>query len=562
MSDIKQVIMGFVQSFSTNPEQAAEAICQKIKNYGLSVKDSQGQTIPKDAILITYGDQISDANGKLSPLQAQRQWLNQHLDGSLSTVHILPFYPYSSDDGFSVIDYKAVQAGFGNWDDINALGNDYTLMFDAVVNHCSQEHQWFKDFLADKNYCQDYFIEVNPDNPALKKVMRPRTSPLVHAYETTAGVRYVWTTFSRDQIDLNFASPNLLAEMIDVLFFYIQNGARYIRLDAITFAIKKLGTNCATLPETHDLVKLIRYILSLYAPDVTLITETNVPHKENISYFNEGHEAQMVYNFPLPPLLIHAILRQNAEYLAAWAQKLEQDTPNGCAYFNMTATHDGIGIRGASAELGMDEINYMGTECKKRGGQILERTNNAGVSETYELNITFFDMLTPKDSPIDEAAIRRFMLSQYFVLAFKGVPAIYFHNLFASASWQKGYEQTQSPRTLNRKKYTNTELDYLLDSDSKSQTVFAMLKQALKLYQNIDVFGPYPKQEINLVETNLLQIIRGDNDKQITAYFNFSDNEKSIPLTETYKDLLTDKILTHTAQLSSWGVCWLMKEGA
>ncbi len=549
---IHRKIYQYAKAFSSDPKLAADLILEKIPSTNNSITPA----LPKQAILITYGDQISDDQQRYSPLNQQHLWLKQHMGDVLSAVHILPFYPFTSDDGFSVQDYRNVNEAMGDWHDIKAMSGDFDLMFDAVINHCSKSHRWFVDYLLQKPYAKDYFIAHDPSDLELKKVTRPRTSPLLHPFQTSSGKpRYLWTTFSEDQIDLNFANPQLLAEIVDILLLYIRQGAKYIRLDAVTFAIKKRGTNCASLPQTHQLVKLLRYILSQVAPNVVLITETNVPHLENISYFGSGDEAQMVYNFALAPLLIHAALRQDASILARWANNLEQP-PKNCSYFNMTAVHDGIGVRGASAELSSQEIDYMAKICLARGGQIQYGTFNDKAKSPYELCITFFDMLTPKDEKHMEHSINRFMLTQYFAMTLRGVPAIYFHNLLASTSWQEGYLQTRQGRSLNRKKFTLSELNALITKDAKTAMIFKKMKQALALYHHLDALGPYADQTIIMENAQVIGIKRGDN---FIAYFNFSNQAQVITIEAAMMDCLSGNIYEGKISLSPWQTLWLIQ---
>ncbi len=556
MKNIEEKIYNYCKSFSDDATLATALIMDLIKDYSQH-DNTQHQVIPKDAILITYGDQISQAT--LTPLQAQRKWLNDNMKKAIKAVHILPFYPYTSDDGFSVQDYKSVHKDMGSWQDIESFASDYNLMFDTVVNHCSKSHKWFVDFLAGKEYCQDYFIEVDTSDNRLDLVVRPRSLPLTHSYESSDGIKNIWTTFSEDQIDLNFNSPHLLVEIISILLFYAQKGAKYIRLDAITFAIKKLGTSCATLPETHDLVKLIRLIFKHVAPSVTIITETNVPHAENISYFGNGDEAQMVYNFPLPPLIIHSVLSEDVTIMAKWMQGLDK-APANCSYFNISATHDGIGVRGASKELGFDNINKLAEACLQRGGQILTRKGEDGNNVPYELNITFFDMLNDVHERGSNKAVDKFMLSQYLVLAFKGVPGVYFHNLFGTTSWQEGYEQTKMGRTLNRRKFSYEEITNEILSNPIHRAIFDKQKQALELYNKISCFGPNPKQEIIKLNKSVLMIKRNYEVQELLAVFNFSDNQQEINIDGSYVDLLSNNSFANNMALPAWSSMWLTKK--
>ena len=209
----------------------------------------------RDSILITYADQLSELNA--SPLQTLARFCEKHLLRLVSSVHVLPFFPYSSDDGFSVIDYRAVNPAFGSWEDISALGRNFRLMFDAVINHASVQHEWFQAFLRDDPKYRDYFVVVD-GNPDLSQVVRPRALPLLTEFDTASGPRRVWTTFSADQVDLNFQNPDVLLEIIDTLLFYVQQGAQLIRLDAIAYLWKEIGTSCIHLPQTHHIIRLFR----------------------------------------------------------------------------------------------------------------------------------------------------------------------------------------------------------------------------------------------------------------------------------------------------------------
>jgi glycosidase len=295
-----------------------------------------------DVIMICYGDHIQHRDA--SPLQALHQFLSKHVSSSINTVHLLPFYPWTSDDGFSVVDYYQVDPDIGTWDDIESLHQDVDLMFDAVFNHVSAASVWFQKYLQQEPPYDTYFIDVPPTTD-LSEVVRPRALPLLTPFETSQGVKHVWTTFSEDQVDLNVGNPAVLIELLKVLWFYVEQGARFIRLDAVAFLWKTIGTNCIHLEETHLIIQLMRDFLNIVAPDVILITETNVPHEENISYFGDGtNEAQLVYQFPLPPLVLHTLAVEDATHLTQWAQSLGSPEKR-TTYFNFTASHDGIGLR-------------------------------------------------------------------------------------------------------------------------------------------------------------------------------------------------------------------------
>ncbi|RLC54282.1 MAG: sugar phosphorylase, partial [Chloroflexota bacterium] len=390
----------------------------------------QERLTERDAILITYGDQVTEP-GK-PPLQTLAEVLEHDVKGVVTTVHVLPFFPYSSDDGFSVVDYTVVNPDFGTWADVERLGRNFRLMFDAVINHISAQSRWFQEFLRGNPEFADYFIVVE-EGTDLSQVVRPRALPLLTRVQTAQGEKLVWTTFSADQIDLNYANPDVLLKIIEILLLYVEKGAEIIRLDAIAYLWKKIGTTCIHLEETHRVVKLFRAILDAVAPHVIIITETNVPHEENVSYFGDGtDEAQMVYQFSLPPLVLHAFHSGTAAYLSEWAATLS--TPSdSTTFFNFLASHDGIGVRPAEGILSPAEVQALVERTLAHGGYVSYKANPDGSQTVYELNISYFDALSDPNGPEPlDWQVRRFLASQAIMLSLAGVPGIYVHSLFGS----------------------------------------------------------------------------------------------------------------------------------
>ena len=448
-------------------QEAGQATFDKLR--GLLTDSSVAQQdelaiSEKDIMLITYGDIVySDDQAKLETLH---HFLRDSVFPNINSVHILPFFPYSSDDGFSVIDYYAVDEELGDWSHIQAMKDDFRLMFDAVFNHISAKSDWFKKYLAGEKPYDAYFVEVEPDTD-LSAVVRPRALPLLSPFETSHGLKHVWTTFSDDQIDLNYANPDVLLAMIEVMLFYVENGSEFIRLDAIAFIWKVIGTSCIHLEETHLIIQAMRDVLDIVAPGTVLITETNVPHEENISYFGNGHnEAQLVYQFPLPPLVLHTLTSGDSQALTQWANSLESDQER-TTFFNFTSSHDGIGMRPATGLLTQDEIDTLVQLATEHGGNVSYKNNSDGTQSPYELNITYFDAITnPKITAKDpEYAVDRFMVSQAIMLVLQGVPGIYFHCLFGSQNWSEGVEQTGRFRTINREKLSVERLSTELETD-------------------------------------------------------------------------------------------------
>ncbi len=449
----------------------------------------------RDSVLITYADQLKESD--TPSLQTLTAFCEQHLSGLVNSIHILPFFPYSSDDGFSVINYQAVRMEFGDWEDIARLGVKFRLMFDAVINHVSVRHEWFQAFLRDDPDYQDYFIVVD-GKPDLSRVVRPRALPLLTEFNTPSGSKKVWTTFSVDQVDLNFQNPNVLLEIIDTLLFYIDHSAQLIRLDAIAYLWKEIGTPCIHLPQTHDIIKLLRAVLDVVAPHVLLITETNVPHQDNISYFGDGNdEAQMVYNFALPPLVLHTFYTGNSNHLSKWAAELKLSS-NRTTFFNFLASHDGIGINPARGILSDREIDDMIERTTWHGGLVSYKDDPSGAQVPYELNINYFDALSnPRSDESVTTQVDRFMTAQAIMLALVGVPGIYFHSLFGSRNWREGFERTGRNRTINRQKFERAAFEReLTDEFSLRQHVFHRYTQLLQARSASSAFHPHGEQKI------------------------------------------------------------------
>jgi glycosidase len=458
-------------------------------------KRQRGVVTQRDAILITYGDQVLEP--AIPPLGALAGFCERRLQGLVSGIHILPFYPFSSDDGFSVMDYKAVNPDLGSWEDLSAFRRSFRLMFDAVINHISVQNEWFSAFLRGDPKYNEYFISVD-GSPDLSQVARPRALPLLTEFNTSSGRQAIWTTFSTDQVDLNYHNPDVLLDILDVLLFYATQGAEFIRLDAIAYLWKETGTSCIHLPQTHQMIRLFRAVLDSVFPQVLLITETNVPHRENISYFGDGtNEAQLVYNFALPPLVLHALHTGQTHALSEWARHLKLPAKT-VTFFNFLASHDGIGLNPARGILTDAEIDALIARVQAHGGRVSYKNNPDGSQIAYELNINYFDALSdPHSGEALEVQVDRFMVAQAIMLALAGVPGIYFHSLFGSRGWPEGVQLTQQNRTINRQKLDRPGLEQeLQDPASRRYRVFQRFSQMLTARASSAAFHPYGGQEI------------------------------------------------------------------
>lgn len=478
---ITDIFMGLYGSNSQNELNKLEVLVNEARSRLAAPEDSlpPNMVTERDALLITYADQLRGPG--FSPLEELRLFANSHLQGVVNGVHLLPFYPSTSDDGFAVSDYLAVDPDIGNWDAVRQIGRDFDLMLDGVFNHMSAGSAWFRAFLAnDPRFC-DFFVEVH-GNPDLSAVVRPRALPLLTEFLSPTGPRKIWTTFSADQVDLNFKNPAVLTEILKLLFFYIEQGARFIRLDAIAFLWKEPGTSCLHLRQTHRVIQLMRAVLDQVAPHVRLITETNVPHKDNVSYFGNGqNEAQLVYNFALPPLVLHSISSGEATTLSSWAKTL--NTPGDqVTFFNFLASHDGIGLNPARGILPDQEIEGLIERTLRHGGYISWKNLPDGSRSPYEMNINYFDACSnPSSTEPLALQVKRFLCAHAIMLALPGVPGVYFHSLFGSRGDRAGAESSGIPRRINRQKLQRSTLEAeLAHTGSLRHAVFTGLKTLLQ----------------------------------------------------------------------------------
>ncbi|MCG7903707.1 MAG: sugar phosphorylase [Candidatus Thiodiazotropha lotti] len=519
-------------------EQQAATLLPKVHELiGRHIEVRQGKRLEiprwdeKDSVLICYGDSIQYPG--MTPLASLKQFLDKRLNGVFSMVHLLPFFPYSSDDGFSVSDFRAVNPQLGDWQDIRELGENFSLLFDLVLNHMSREHLWFVNFVHDEEPGRDYVIQVSPDEN-LSMVVRPRSTPLLSRVRTPRGMLDVWATFSNDQIDLNYANPQVLLEFIDILLDYIRRGARAVRLDAVAFLWKEIGSSCIHLPQTHEVIKLFRTLLDVLEPGAILLTETNVPHQENISYFDQGDEANMVYQFSLPPLILHAIMCQTTEFLVPWARSLEQETlPEGCTYLNFTASHDGVGLRPLEGLVPDEDLDELLDMMRRRGGYVSMRATTEGRDRPYELNISYFDAFAAEDDDVDPWHIARYMLSQTLPLSFRGIPAVYINALGATPNDPLGVERTGMTRSINRRKWDGAELERLIDLPlTDAGQVFPEYIRRLRIRSGIKAFHPdAPQRVLDMPDGVLgLERISLDGEQRVYAIHNMTGDLRSVDI--------------------------------
>lgn len=494
-----------------------EVVLGKRKKYNDCVRLDE-----KEVILITYADSIYKEGEK--PLRTLYRFLMKHVKNATPGVHILPFFPSSSDAGYAVIDYKAVDPALGTWEDVRRISHQYRLMVDLVLNHVSSKSEWFLGFLkGDKRY-SNYFIwsDQRTDMP---EVFRPRDTPLFTKFHTAYGEKYVWTTFSPDQIDLNYRNPEVLLKIIDVFLFYLSQGAEIIRLDAIGYIWKEPHTRCVNLSKTHQIVRLLRSIIEYVAPYALILTEANFPYKENIAYFGERHEANMVYRFSLPPLVADAFSRKETIYI----RKVTNRKRRELLFFDFLASHDGIPLLAAKQILKKADFDNLVRIAKAHGGFVSYKSLN-GDREPYELNISYFDIINDPHIPNDPQAVKRFMAAQAIMLSLKGVPGIYIHSLLGSRNYYKGVKESGVKRMINRERLPEEMINAALsDPQSLRSQVLKHFLHLLDVRARIVSFHPASAREVLDSDKRLLVIQRTFQGKTIHVIINVSNDEVLSP---------------------------------
>ncbi|TKB47735.1 alpha-amylase [Ferrimonas sediminicola] len=519
-----------------------------------------------DLIVISYGDSIR-RQGE-APLHTLKRFFDHYLGQVATGVHILPFFPSSSDDGFAVIDYAQVNPGLGRWQDIQAIAADFRLMADLVINHCSSRSRWFEQFKAGQPPGRDYFISADPEGD-YHQVVRPRTSELLKPVQTALGERHVWCTFSHDQVDLNFANPQVLVEMVKIIRLYLNHGVSIFRLDAVAFLWKEPGSNCLNLTQTHEIVRLLRTLVSFYDPRILLITETNIPNRENLAYFGNGNEAHAIYNFSLPPLLLHTLLTGDCNALKLWQMSMPP-AQMGTTYLNFIASHDGIGLRPVEGLLDDKQIADIATTMEAFGGRISWRSLGEGGLRPYEINISLYDAMQGTLDGPDPYQQERFLCAHAIMLALEGLPAIYLHSLLATHNDNARVENTGNNRSINRHCWDADALEALLqDAASHHHQVFVRLTQLVQMRQRQPAFHPSATQFVLHLGEELFGLWRQsrNRDQSVFAVANVTREPQPLRLsslnligTDAWRDLLSGEEysdLHGEIELAPYQVVWL-----
>ncbi|MBJ8349127.1 sugar phosphorylase [Streptococcus zalophi] len=529
----------------TEAQQAFEKLVQRYYNKNFAHRKTLSE---ENVYLITYGDSFTD--GDRVGLSVLKDVVDKTLSDTITDIHLLPMFPYTSDDGFSVTNYDQINPQLGDWSDIKKLSKKYRLMFDFVANHMSKSSEWFKKFLSDDPEFSEAFVEFEAGFDT-SKVIRPRVSPLFHSYPNN---KKVWTTFSEDQVDVNPKDVKMLVRLTKVLLDYAMKGATSVRLDAIGFLWKESGTTCMHLPQTHAIIQLWRMLLEEFAPNTQIITETNVPHEDNISYFGNGNdEAQQVYQFPLPPLVLHTFVTGNSEKLMNWASSIDR-VSDTATYFNFLASHDGIGLRPTEGILSDDERQQLVDRILENGGRVSYKKNPDGSKSVYEMNINYSEALKTKGK--EEFTAQKMIAAHHILLSIIGVPAIYYHSIFGSKNDYIGLEQSGINRRINREKLDMSTLFKELESDEYRRTIYHGIQKMITIRKKEAAFNPYGNQETINLGSGLFALKRHFKNQKIYSVTNVTSEKQDLGQLAGF-DLISGKEKT---SLQGYEVAWIKKE--
>ncbi|MDC3039618.1 alpha-amylase family glycosyl hydrolase [Candidatus Pelagibacter sp.] len=509
-------------------------IVQIIRYFNKKNQKKKKKISEKTTLVICYGDSVYSRKKK--SIKVFQNFFQKKLKNCFNTIHFLPFYPSSSDSGFAVKDHYKVDKKLGNWLDIKNISNSNSVMADMVINHSSARGLWFKNFLKKKEPGKDYFLTVDSKFNT-SNVVRPRDHKLLKEIKIFKKSDYLWRTFSPDQIDLNFKNPSVLIQFIKIMLHLINNGVTIFRLDAIAYLWKENGTKCINLKQTHEIIKLLRNVIDLLNIQTKIITETNLPEKENLSYLGKNDEANWIYNFSLPPLLVHAFLFENSSYLNKWSKNLPK-TKNGNCYLNFIASHDGIGIRPTEGLLNKKTLNNFLKRLRKNGSKFSYRKIHNKIKKVYEANITVFDAL--KKSDYDQKGIfylERYISAHAVMISFEGIPAIYFNSLFGTSNDEAKYIITGNNRDLNRYKWDYKNISKKLNNKNSKQSIFYReISNLLKVRRKQKAFHPNASRHNLNLGSNFFSFKRVsiDKDQTIICITNLSSKLQKTYLNKNY----------------------------
>ncbi len=594
---------------------------EKIKEQMLSLVkrkrfSDEGSLDSSDIVLITYADSIKSEDDSEKPLVVLREFLRRFLADTIKIVHILPFYPWDTDRGFSIMDYRDVDKRFGNWEDIRKLSQEFNLMFDFVLNHASINNPLVKNSLIEKHLShsdrryerykryKDFVITFSDEEkkkvePLLKKVVRPRATPLLTHYvvyekkgELDAvlgylekggrgdlkilGEGWVWTTFSRPrkdgkemtrQVDLNYHNPHLFLEMAKTLAFYLEKGARWIRFDAAGYLWKKLGSTCVHKKEDHLLLSVLTRLAKLFESSAITIAEVNERQSRAFEYLEEEgkKEVDLVYQFTHFVLAVYSLYKEDARLYSQWLESTAK--VKGRQFVTVLGSHDGMGLKPLRDVLSEEEINKFAFSLKEKNKCLLNYSYLPGGKKVlYEVCGTAWSLINGGSNLPFSLQLKRYLAVLSLGLLVKGVPALYINSVFGSENYYppSGLDEA---RTLNRESFLKEYLfKELVNDSSHYRQVYREVVNLLRIRKQEKVFNPsFPFEVVDLLNKKVVGVIlESDGKERLVSLVNISSEEQRLEkledlvhVKEVY-DLIGGKVVSLSKEivLSPYQVMW------
>ncbi|RVU70097.1 sucrose phosphorylase [Lactobacillus xujianguonis] len=452
--------------------------------------------ISNKVMLITYPDSLGK---KIKDLD---EVLHTDLKGAVGGVHLLPFFPSTGDRGFAPTDYTTVDPKFGDWSDVEKLGEDYYLMFDFMINHISRHSKYYEDYQKnkDKSPYADLFLNWDKFWPAGRPTKadvdliykRKDRAPYQEITFADGSKTKLWNTFGEEQIDLDVRKKVTKKFIKDTLNQLIDHGADVIRLDAFAYAVKKLDTNDFFVePEIWDLLAEVRNDIA--AKGAMILPEIHEHYSMPFKIVKHGY---FIYDFALPMVTLYSLYSGKSNRLANWLKMCPMKQ------FTTLDTHDGIGVVDARDILSPEEIKYTSSELYQVGANVKKKYSSAEYHnlDIYQINTTFYSALGDDDG--------KYFMARLLQVFAPGIPQIYYVGMLAGSNDLKLLEATKEGRNINRHYYSREEI--------KEEVKRPVVKSLLKLCtfrNNEAAFDLDGSIEVTTPSENEIRIVRMNHDQ-------------------------------------------------
>ena len=497
-----------------------------------------------------FADDLNGLRDKLTYLQ----------ELGVNLLHIMPILDCpdgKSDGGYAVRDYCKVDPKFGTNDDLVDLATslkhrEMLLVLDVVVNHTSEDHAWAQKAKLGEKTFQDYY-HVFPDRtlPDIYEETMPEVFPETSPKNFTWNdqmASWVMTVFNDYQWDLNYSNPAVLVEMIDIILFWANKGADILRLDAVAFLWKKIGSTSQNEREAHLLLQLMKDCCQVTAPGVLFIAEAIVAPSEIAKYFGEdainAKECEIAYNASLMALLWDAVATQNAILLNLGIKNM----PNKLAratWLNYVRCHDDIGLGFDDSDVrlaGYEPIlhrrflldyftgRFGGSNARGLPFGENHKTGDMRISGSLASLVGLESALEMNDAVAVEAAIKSILLLHSVILSFGGLPLLYYGDAIGtlnSLEYLENPSERHDSRWANRTRFDWVKAERRFESDSVEHRIFFPLKKMIAVRKEISAFADFDnRQLISCDNTNLLVFARYDQRGSVLVVFNFNDEDQ------------------------------------